>query len=69
MTMESRFMSAAIEQAAKALAEGEIPVGAVIVKDGVIIGEGRNMRQAKNRTVSHAEIEAQCFERKNGRSI
>ena len=56
--MESRFMSRAIELAKIAAKQGEVPVGAVIVKDGVIIGEGYNMREQKNNALSHAEIEA-----------
>lgn len=56
--MESRFMLRAIELAREALLSGEIPVGAVVVKDGVIIGEGRNRREEKASAVSHAEIEA-----------
>ena len=56
--MDSRFMSRAVELAREAAAEGEIPVGAVIVKDGVIIAEGKNRRESENRAAAHAEIEA-----------
>ncbi len=56
--MESRFMTRAIELAHKAANEGEVPVGAVIVKDGKIIGEGYNMREQKCNALSHAETEA-----------
>lgn len=56
--MESRFMTRAIELAIKAGNSGEVPVGAVIVKDGKIIGEGYNMREQKNNALSHAETEA-----------
>ena len=56
--MDSRFMTRAIELAKKAAAEGEVPVGAVVVKDGKIIGEGYNMREQKRNTLSHAETEA-----------
>ena len=38
--------------------EGEVPVGCVIVKDGEIIGRGRNRREELQRTSSHAEMEA-----------
>lgn len=58
--MESRFMLRAIELANEALAAGEVPVGAVIVKNGEIIGEGRNRREEKNLALSHAETEAIC---------
>ncbi len=56
--MESRFMSRAIELAKIAASHGEVPVGAVIVKDGKIIGEGYNMREQKQNALSHAETEA-----------
>lgn len=56
--MNSQFMDRAIMQARMAYEEGEIPVGAVIVKDGVIIAEGRNRREQKKDTLSHAETEA-----------
>lgn len=56
--MESRFMARAAELAREALAQGEIPVGAVVVKNGEIIGEGRNRREEKKSAISHAEIEA-----------
>ncbi len=51
-------MLSAIEQAKLAGCEGEIPVGAVIVKNGEIIASGRNMREQKQNALSHAEIEA-----------
>ena len=56
--MDSRFMTRAIELAKKAAAEGEVPVGAVVVKDGKIIGEGYNMREQKRNALYHAETEA-----------
>lgn len=56
--MESKFMKRAIELSYEALKEGEVPVGAVIVKDGKIIAEGRNRREQKKSSISHAEIEA-----------
>lgn len=51
-------MDAALEEAKIAFEEGEVPVGAVIVKNGEIIGRGRNHRETKNDIASHAEIEA-----------
>ena len=51
-------MMRAISLARQAANEGEVPVGAVIVKEGEIIAEGRNMREAKQNALSHAEIEA-----------
>ena len=56
--MDSRFMLRAIALANEALAAGEVPVGALVVKDGKIIGEGRNAREEKMSALSHAEIEA-----------
>ncbi len=51
-------MKEALRQAEIAFSEGEVPVGAVIVKDGEIIAKGRNMREQKQNALSHAEIEA-----------
>lgn len=51
-------MFEAIALAKEAYAKAEIPVGAVVVKNGEIIGKGRNMREEKNDPTSHAEIEA-----------
>ena len=56
--MDKKFMKRALELANKAYALGEVPVGAVIVKNGEIIGEGYNMREQKQNPLSHAEIEA-----------
>ena len=56
--MESRFMTRAIELAKMAADQGEVPVGAVVVKEGKIIGEGYNMREQKCNVLSHAETEA-----------
>ena len=56
--MESRFMTRAIELAKMAADQGEVPVGAVVVKEGKIIGEGYNMREQKCNALSHAETEA-----------
>ena len=56
--MQSRFMDRAIELAKKAGNLGEVPVGAVIVKDGEIIAEGYNKREQKQNALSHAELEA-----------
>lgn len=56
--MENKFMCRAIELAKEAATAGEVPVGAVIVKDGKIIAEGRNQREEKQDVFSHAECEA-----------
>ena len=52
------YMRAALALAREAAAEGEVPVGCVIVKDGEIVGRGRNRREERQRTSSHAEMEA-----------
>lgn len=56
--MDSRFMERAMAIAREALNGGEVPVGAVIVKNGEIVAEGRNRREEKKAAVSHAEVEA-----------
>ena len=53
-----QWMRAAIELAKEAAAEMEVPVGAVVVKDGRIIGTGRNRRELGKNALAHAEIEA-----------
>lgn len=55
---DTAFMRRALEFAARAEAEGEVPVGAVLVKDGAIIGEGWNRPIAAHDPTAHAEIEA-----------
>ncbi len=52
------YMRAALALACEAAAAGEVPVGCVIVKDGEIVGRGRNRREEWQRTSSHAEMEA-----------
>ena len=51
-------MLQAIDEAKKAGENGEVPVGAVIVKQGKIIAKGRNRREEKKNALSHAETEA-----------
>ena len=51
------FMNAAIEEARKGLAEGGIPIGSVLVKDGIIVGKGHNQRVQQNDPMTHAEID------------
>lgn len=52
------YMEAAIEQAKKAEALGEVPIGAVIVKDGEIIAGGHNLREKRHDPTHHAEMAA-----------
>lgn len=57
--MEHRkFMTAALSEAEKAKKKGEIPVGAVIVKDGEIITKAHNETETKNSPLAHAELMA-----------
>ena len=50
------FMYEAIKEGLKAYEHGEIPVGAVIVKDGVIIGRGHNLKETEKNPTRHAEM-------------
>ncbi|MEQ9561384.1 MAG: tRNA adenosine(34) deaminase TadA [Woeseiaceae bacterium] len=52
------FMKAALEEAERSAALGEIPVGAVIVRNGTIIGRGHNRSIVDSDPTSHAEIVA-----------
>ncbi|MBE6740875.1 MAG: nucleoside deaminase [Ruminococcaceae bacterium] len=56
--MENEYMKKAIALAMESEKEGEVPVGAVIVKDGKIIATGRNRRETEKNALCHAEIEA-----------
>jgi cytosine/creatinine deaminase len=55
-----KFLRAAISEAKKGLAEGGIPIGAVLVIDDQIVGRGHNQRVQKGSSVLHAEID--CLE-------
>ena len=55
---DERFMARALELAQEAALQGEVPVGAVVVKNGQILGEGRNRREAGKNALAHAEMEA-----------
>ena len=52
------FMDEALKLAAQAAADGEVPVGCVIVRGGEIVGRGRNRREKDKTALAHAEIEA-----------
>ena len=56
--MEEKFMKAAIAQAKLAAKKGEVPVGAVIVRDGEIIARAYNTRETDKNALCHAEIKA-----------
>lgn len=51
------FMQEAIQEARKGLAEKGIPIGSVLVKNGVVVGRGHNRRVQDNDPVTHAEID------------
>ena len=50
------YMKQALELAKAAAGAGEVPVGAIVVKDGEIIGQGYNNRESKNLSTAHAEV-------------
>lgn len=52
------YMTVALDLARLSASEGEVPVGAVVVKDGIIVGKGRNKRELSKNAIAHAEIEA-----------
>lgn len=58
MAYNEQFMRRCIELANNAAAGGDVPVGAVVVRNGEIIGEGINRREQQNNPILHAEIEA-----------
>lgn len=53
---DKKFMRMAIEQARLAGAEGEVPIGAVVVSDGQVIGRGYNRKNSGRSALYHAEI-------------
>ena len=56
--MDARFMQEALALARQAAEEGEVPVGAVVVRGDRIVGRGRNRREQSKNALSHAEMEA-----------
>ncbi len=57
-SIEEKYMRMALQQARKALALGEVPIGCVIVHEGKVIGRGYNRRNTDKNTLAHAEITA-----------
>jgi tRNA(adenine34) deaminase len=55
---DEQWMTFALEEARAAAAAGDVPVGAIIVADGVILGRGRNRRELDHDPTAHAEINA-----------
>ena len=68
MTMEEHllFLEEAIKEAEKAAAIGEVPIGAVVVCNGEIVGRGHNLRERDNDPTAHAEI---CALRDAGKNL
>lgn len=58
MTDDERFMKEALQEARVALAKDEVPIGAVIVADGRIIGKGHNLTETLHDVTAHAEMQA-----------
>ena len=56
--VNNEFMQAAIDEAETGAAEGGIPIGSVIVHDGIIIGRGHNRRIQRGSSVLHGEMDA-----------
>ena len=50
------YMKHALKLAEEAAKAGEVPVGAIVVKDDEIIGQGYNNRESKNLSTAHAEV-------------
>ena len=58
MSGQKEYMLAALEMAMEAFEDGEVPVGAVIVRNSEIISRGRNRREKEKNALLHAEIDA-----------
>lgn len=56
--LDQHYMKLAIEEANKAGAKGEVPIGAVIVHDGKVIASAHNLRETTRNAVTHAELMA-----------
>ena len=58
MTTDERYMALALEEARAALAQDEIPIGAVVVANGQVIGRGHNLTETLRDVTAHAEMQA-----------
>ena len=58
LTDDERFMRLALDEARKAAEAGEVPVGAVVVTHGRVVGRGHNLTEALCDVTAHAEIQA-----------
>ena len=61
MNIDEKWMKLALQEAIKAENEGEIPVGAVLVKDGIVIATAHNQPISRNDATAHAEIQLLRF--------
>ena len=57
MNEDEKWMNLALEQAVKAEKEGEVPVGAILVKDGLVVARAHNQPISTNDPTAHAEIQ------------
>lgn len=57
-TEDERWLERCLELAREAAAAGEVPVGAVVVRAGAVLGEGQNRVEAERSPLAHAEFEA-----------
>jgi len=53
---DEQFMRAALAEARRALAHDDVPIGAVVVRDGAVIGAGHNERELRQDPTAHAEV-------------
>lgn len=56
VSQDEKYMAAALQEARRAWMLNEVPIGAVVVKDGEIIGRGFNLRESMQTTLTHAEL-------------
>ncbi|WP_040979074.1 tRNA adenosine(34) deaminase TadA [Oceanobacillus jeddahense] len=56
VSQDEKYMAAALQEARRAWILNEVPIGAVVVKDGEIIGRGFNLRESMQTTLTHAEL-------------
>lgn len=72
MKNDEYYMTLALKEAKKAYFKGEIPIGAVVVKNAKVISKGHNLKESKNNVIKHAEIvaiEKACAKLKNWRLL
>lgn len=56
VTDDDRFMDAALDEARRAIEHGDVPIGAVVVHHGIVIGKGHNARELDQDPTAHAEL-------------